>query len=47
VKLAPNIFGRIFIGLALALAIPFGVRAQESVVVSYDGYVGDKGFGPF
>jgi ABC-type nitrate/sulfonate/bicarbonate transport system substrate-binding protein len=43
VKLAPTIFGRIFVGLALALAIPFGARAQESVVVSYDGYAGFQG----
>ena len=42
-KLAPTIFGRIFVGLALALAIPFGARAQESVVVSYDGYAGFQG----
>jgi NitT/TauT family transport system substrate-binding protein len=43
VKLAPKIFGRILAGFILALAVPFGVCAQESVVVSYDGYAGFQG----
>ncbi|HTN72078.1 MAG TPA: ABC transporter substrate-binding protein [Methylomirabilota bacterium] len=42
-KLAPKIFGRILAGFILALAVPFGVCAQESVVVSYDGYAGFQG----
>ena len=29
--------------LVLACAIPLGVRAQENVVVSYDGYAGFQG----
>jgi ABC-type nitrate/sulfonate/bicarbonate transport system substrate-binding protein len=43
VKLAPKIFGRILAGFILALAVPFGVCGQESVVVSYDGYAGFQG----
>ena len=42
-KVAPIILGRILAGFILALAIPFGVCAQESVVVSYDGYAGFQG----
>ena len=37
------ILRRIVAFLILALTIPFGVRAQESVVVSYDGYAGFQG----
>jgi taurine transport system substrate-binding protein len=35
--------GRILAGFFLALTIPFGAWAQDSVVVSYDGYAGFQG----
>jgi len=41
--LRPNIFWRIVAFLFVALTIPLGVRAQESVIVSYDGYAGFQG----
>jgi len=37
------ILGRILAGFILALAITFGIYAQEGVVVSYDGYAGFQG----
>ena len=37
------ILRRILAGLTLALTIPFGVCAQEGVVVSYDGHAGFQG----
>jgi ABC-type nitrate/sulfonate/bicarbonate transport system substrate-binding protein len=37
------ILGRILAGCILALTIPLGVWAQDSVVVSYDGYAGFQG----
>ena len=37
------LLGRILAGFILALAIPFGVWAQEGVVVSYDGHAGLQG----
>lgn len=42
-KLAPMFLGKILAEFILALAIPFGVWAQEGVVVSYDGYAGFQG----
>ena len=42
-KFVPIILGRILAGFILALAIPFGLCAQENVVVSYDGYAGFQG----
>ena len=42
-KFAPVIVSRLLAGFILALAIPFGLCAQEGVVVSYDGYAGFQG----
>ena len=41
--MAPIHLGRILAGFILALAIPFGVCAQEGAVVSYDGHAGFQG----
>ena len=42
-KLASIMLARILAGFILASAIPFGVCAQDGVVVSYDGYAGFQG----
>jgi ABC-type nitrate/sulfonate/bicarbonate transport system substrate-binding protein len=42
-KLAAIVLARILAAFILALGIPFGVWAQEGVVVSYDGYAGFQG----
>jgi NitT/TauT family transport system substrate-binding protein len=43
VKFASFILRRVLAGFILASAIPFGLQAQEHVVVSYDGYAGFQG----
>jgi ABC-type nitrate/sulfonate/bicarbonate transport system substrate-binding protein len=42
-RLASILSGRILATVILALAIPFAAGAQDSVVVSYDGYAGFQG----
>ena len=42
-KFVSVILSRTLAGFILALAIPFGLCAQENVVVSYDGYAGFQG----
>lgn len=42
-RFASVILSRLLAGFILALAIPFGLYAEEGVVVSYDGYAGFQG----